>query len=298
VKDLDVKSLEETGFSVVRLSEAWSTTPAALRDQAQASPFAFVTRLLGTEPLLVERQPIRPLPDGRSFASSRDDTPLHTDSQMFLGVPAAVQILVCVTPAARGGESLFVDGARLLDRLDREAPDVGRALLEVDRLQRFYFGDVVGPTVARRGGHLVWTVAPPRDDQDSLGARLHRELAREPVIRHRLAPGEAIVASNHRMVHGRTPFEGERELVRLLVWLEQPLPADPRHLARSRELEAPLGPVVAARLRAVLGLLRGVPPAKIAATARVPEATLYAWRDAFTRGGLGALATSPPPLRA
>jgi transposase-like protein len=44
-----------------------------------------------------------------------------------------------------------------------------------------------------------------------------------------------------------------------------------------------------ARLRAVLAILRGAPPAKTAAEAHIDEATLYAWRDAFTNGGLGAL---------
>src|SRR4051812_27801311 len=76
------------GAAIVPLASAWSTTPELLRESAAASPFAFAMRLLGVEPLLVERQPIRPIDGGRSFASTRADTPLHTDSQMFLGAPA------------------------------------------------------------------------------------------------------------------------------------------------------------------------------------------------------------------
>jgi Homeodomain-like domain len=97
------------------------------------------------------------------------------------------------------------------------------------------------------------------------------------------------VASNHRMLHGRRPFEGERELVRLLVWLEEPLFAEPRHVARAREASPRLAASALPKLRAVLAILRGAPPAKIASDARIDEPTLYAWRDAFLRGGLAGL---------
>ena len=43
------------------------------------------------------------------------------------------------------------------------------------------------------------------------------------------------------------------------------------------------------RVRAVLAILRGVPPAKVAADAYVDEATLYAWREAFMKAGAQAL---------
>ena len=282
-----LERVSSAGAAVVPLAEAWAASPEQLRDAAAASPFAFASRLLGVEPLLVERQPIRPVPEGRSFASTRRDTPLHTDSQLFLDVPAAVQVLVCVRAAPRGGESFLVDGARVLARLEREDPSLATALFEADRLQRFYFGDVRGPTVALRGGHLAWTYAPHAEDP--VGAALAQAVARETPLLHTLAAGEALVASNHRMLHGRGPFEGERELVRLLVWLERPLSAEPAQLARARVLSPAPPPEALARLRAVLAILRGVPPAKVAGDARVPEATLYAWRDAFVRGGWSSL---------
>ena len=280
------------GATVVPLGSAWSASPAELRESAAAAPFAFAARLLGVEPLLVERQPIRPIDGGRSFASSRAAAPLHTDSQMFLGAPAAVQVLVCVKQALRGGESVLVDGTGLLARLDHDDPALARALFAVQRSQRFYFGEVLGPTLALRGGHLAWTVAPGElGAVDDVGRALIRELTREPRVEHTLQPGEALVASNHRMLHGRGPFEGERELVRLLVWLERPLLADASQRSRARELSPPLPETGLVRLRAVLAILRGAPPAKVAAGAHVDEATLYAWRDAFMRGGASALAS-------
>ena len=277
-----------TGGAVgVPLARAWATTPELLRDAAAASPFTFVARLLGVDPLLATRQPIRPLPDGRSFASTRMDTPVHTDSQMFLHAPAAIQVLVCVKAAPRGGESIFIDGARLLARLEHDDPSLANALFEAERVQRFYFGHVGGPTITMRGGHLCWTVAPHAEDR--LGAALAREVARETPFLHTLLPGEALVASNHRMLHGRRPFEGDRELVRLLVWLEHPLAAEARHIARARVLTPGPEPIALGRVRAVLAILRGAPPAEIANDARVAESTLYAWRDGFMHGGIEGL---------
>lgn len=274
------------GFAIALLD----AEPEALRESAGASPFGFAERLLGVTPLLVERQPIRPIDNGRSFASTRVDTPLHTDSQMFLGAPAAIQVLVCVNAAPRGGESVLVDGARLLARLEAENPSLASALFEVERRQRFYFGEVNAPTVARLGGHLAWTVAPGQlGAEDDVGRALLAELSREPRIERALRPGEALVASNHRMLHGRRPFDGDRELVRLLVWLDRPLAADPRHVERARVLSPPLPEATLERVRAVLAILRGVPPAKVATDARVSEAVLYAWRDAFMRAGASAL---------
>lgn len=292
-----LQRVSSSGAVVVPLDRAWSMAPELLRDLAAQSPFGVATRLLGVEPLLVERQPIRAVPGGRSFASTAALTPLHTDSQMFLGVPAAIQILICICPAPRGGESVFVDGASLVARLEREDPGLAGEIFEVDRAQRFYFGDVAGPTLARRGGHLTWTVAPGHlGAEDDVGRRLQAAMTRERALVHTLRSGEALVASNHRMLHGRQPFESgegahaqERELVRLLVWLERPLAADARHLARAKELSPPLDPLVSGRLRAVLAILRGVPPAKVANDAGVSEPVLYGWRDAFVRGGLPLL---------
>lgn len=282
-----VERVSSEGAVVLPLAETWATTPELLRESAAASPFGFVARLLGVEPLLVERQPIRPLPEGRSFASTRQDTPLHTDSQMFLGAPATIQVLVCVKAASQGGESVLVDGSRLLARLEREDAALATALFETERVQRFYFGWAGGPTIALRAGHLAWTYAPHAED--GVGAALARAVACETPIVHALAPGEALIASNHRMLHGRRPFEGDRELVRLLVWLEHPLAANPHHIARARTLSLPPDAATFSRLRAVLAIVRGVPPAKVANDARIAESTLYAWRDAFMQGGLEKL---------
>lgn len=273
---MTLDAIARDGFTVVRYAE-----------RLDGDPYALATALLGVEPLVVERQIIRPMPNGRSFASTRIDTPLHTDSQMFGGVSASIQILACVRAAPRGGESVLVDGHRVLEHLERTDPELYTALHDVDRHQRFYFGDVAGPTVAIRGGHHVWTYSPvtSRPPADVVGQRLDTLLANRAFAHvQTLGPGDVLLASNHRMLHGRGPFEGDRELVRLLVWLEAPFAAPN---TRARVVVPPRPREATLRLRAVLRLLRGVSPSKVAHEAGIDEPTLYAWRDAFVTRGLG-----------
>ena len=238
-------------------ADGYVVLPPAARDGAE--PWGLVQELLGVRPEMVERQPIRPLPQGRSFASTSVFTPFHTDSQDYLGAPPAVQVMICKRAAERGGETRLVDGAALLARLSRENPELHRSLLSVLRHHRFYFGDVESPTVARKRGHLVWTHSP-MPPTDAIGEALAVEISREPVIVLAVRDGETLLVDNHRMLHGREAFDDpRREFVRLLAWL----PAEP-----SRQ-----------RISVVLELLTGVPPAKLAAREGISEAELYAWRS-------------------
>jgi alpha-ketoglutarate-dependent taurine dioxygenase len=224
-----------------------------------SEPWSYVQSLLGVRPEMVERQPIRPLANGRSFASTTVFTPFHTDSQDYQGAPPAIQIMICRRAAARGGETRLVDGAALLARIARENPALHEHLLRTPRTHRFYFGDVLGPTVAVKRGHLVWTHSPLLPT-DAIGQALAAEIACEPVIRIAVRDGETLVVDNHRMLHGREAFDDPaREFVRLLAWL----PAEHKRQ----------------RIDVVLELLTGVPPAKLAAREGISEAQLYAWRS-------------------
>jgi hypothetical protein len=238
----------------------------AVRD-AMVAPFEAAARFLGEPPLFVERQHIRVVEGGKSIASTSGEAPLHTDSQMILGVPATVQILVCVRPAPRGGETVLVDAFPVVEQIG------DASLFDESITQPFYFGDVRGPMVALRGGHLTVTLAPATRGRfrDALHGATRALFA--------LKENDVLVASNHRMVHGRTAFDASsnRELVRLLVWLERPLAAPPSIVSRAREVAS--NALATKRVQAVTWLLRGVPPARITRELGIGEAELYALRD-------------------
>lgn len=248
------------------LANGYVVLPARESARDVIDPWQLVTDLVGVRPEMVERQPIRPIEGGRSFASTSVFTPFHTDSQDFLGAPPALQIMLCKRAASDGGASRLIDGARLLARLARENPALHHALLVEPRQHRFYFGDVTSPTVAHKRGHVVWTHSP-LPPTDAIGRALADELAHEPVITLPIRDGETLVVDNHRMLHGREAFsDAGREFVRVLAWLQRPL----------AQLAAP---AQTPRIAVVLELLTGVPPARLAAREGISEAELYAWRS-------------------
>jgi hypothetical protein len=269
------QDLETKGWAV--LSRGPSLDPAA-------DPWGYAEALFGERPLLLERQPIRPVAGGRSFASRTGGAPLHTDSQALLGVPSHVQVLVCARAAESGGETTLVDAWRLVTRIEREDPELYPRLFQAPRALRFYFGTFTGPTVSRRRGHVFFSHPPAPDPEDALGARLQEQVAREPREVLRLETSEVLLVNNHRMLHGRLPFsDSRRELVRLLVWLREPFRAPAAIASRALEASplAALEPLDARRVALVRELLAGTPPGVIERRERIREEELYRWRDAL-----------------
>lgn len=303
------RDLARDGYAVIRADGA-DLSPA----EAARAPWVFAERLLGERPRMVERQPIKAVPGGRSFASGSGPAPLHTDSQLHDGSPPGVQVMVCVRPADRGGEHVLADGFALVDRVRRGDPDLFRALFEAPRRIPFVFGDVFGPTVALRGGALAFTHPPAIPRGDPIAQRLAPWVEAAPLIEFATREGEILIADNHRMLHGRRGFDGgAREFVRLLCWIEGSMgaPADLTAYADrvARAAEARLagapeavrrrlgiaGPAASSpRLALVLDMLRGVPPGVIAARAGVAEPDLYRMRDAALAAAGAALAGALP----
>jgi len=284
----------------------------AVEDAARA-PWAFAERLLGERPRLVERQPIKAVPGGTSFASNSAPTPLHTDSQMFAGAPPGVQVMACLGAAERGGEHLFVDGWALCAEVRARDAELYRLLFEAPRRIPFVFGDVFGPTVALRGGAVAFTHSPMPPRGDRIAERLAPFVDAAPRIAVRTAAGEILVADNHRVLHGRRGFAGgAREHTRLLVWLAAPHDAPPELLARASGVAAAtsvrlagappavlrrLGlalPSTDRRLGVVLEMLRGVPPGVLARREGIPEPELYRMRDAALAAAEAALGGALP----
>lgn len=296
-------TLRAQGYAVVRGRDD-------LRDAA-AAPWSFAERLLGVRPRMLEQQPIRAVPGGRSFASSRGFTPLHSDSQLHLGAPPDAQVMVCHQHAAHGGETLLLDTWTLLDELHRDDPALLQALLEVSRRIPFVFGDVYGPTAALRGGALAFTHSPMAPAPDALSQSLAARLRSRPTVSLAVRAGEVLLVDNRRMLHGRRAFDDTaRSFTRLLLWLPSPLAEHPGYTALARAVAAQTSPALAdadllvrarygalgpaspraeERLQTVMAMLRGVAPGVLAHHTGVPEPVLYQWRDAALTAAMAAL---------
>lgn len=246
---------------------------------------------LGAEVLTVERQPIRAVEGGRSFASSDGPAPLHTDSQLLHGRPPHLQVLCCLRAAQRGGESLIADGRALCADIAARDAALHDALYRSPRSFPFVFGDFVATTIAAVDDDVFFTHSPRGNDP--IGVAVEQHLARVPRARIALRPGDALLVDNHRMLHGRTAFDDRtRELQRLLVWLRAPLGRDDRLERARRQGRAPrragVDPSIAGvrqdlRRSLVSELRRGVPPGVLARVHGLPEAWLYVFRDEDAR---------------
>ena len=246
-----------------------------------------VARRLGARLVELERQPIRAVEGGRSFASRDGPAPLHTDSQLVRRCPPHLQVLCCVRPAERGGESLLADTHALERVVAHRLPALHRALYQSVRSFPFVFGDFEATTIASVGESTFFTHSPRADD--ALGQALRGCLERLVLVRRALRAGDVFVVDNHRMLHGRAPFvDRRRELQRLLLWLDAPLAPEPRAERASREGSAPrrtgldgshLSIPAETRRALVAEVRRGTPPGVVAARRGVPEPWLYAYRD-------------------
>lgn len=239
-------------------------------NHAADDPWTLATRLLGARPAMVERQPIHPVPHGRSYASTAVTTPLHSDSQQYAGRPPRLQVMLCTRAARRGGATTLLDTRALLAGLAAADPELHAALHHTTRQIPFVFGDVTGPTVITRDDD-TWFTHSPMPPRDPIGEQLQPWLLRAPIVKHTLVPGELLVVDNHRMLHGRTAFTGPRAFVRLLIWPDTtPSPAK-------------------RRLDAVLAMLCGAAPGQLAARNNLDEPALYRWRDRALAAALAAL---------
>ncbi|MGW2545506.1 TauD/TfdA family dioxygenase [Kitasatospora sp. NPDC001574] len=160
--------------------------------------------------------------EGRTgFAGlGRGDLTLHTECAQ-LPQPPRLMLLACARAAEEGGESLVVDGRRVLAELAASHPT---ALEALSAPRAAYFGGSDGhfaPVLEHRPDGR-WRLRLRQDElaRFSPEAEAHLPALRRAVERHttrlRLACGQGLVLDNHRVLHGRTRFTGERLLLRAL----------------------------------------------------------------------------------
>jgi gamma-butyrobetaine dioxygenase len=175
---------------------------------------------------------VRSVPDSNDLAYRPIPLGPHTDNPYREPVPG-IQLLHCLVNDTTGGLSTLVDALAVTDQLREEDPEGFRLLVETP--VRFHFRDADSafdsyqPIVGvDHEGHVTGLHYSPKLDHLPLMSQerttaYHRarrrlgQLLADPAfeIRFPLAPGEVMVFSNDRVLHGRTgfdPAEGHRHL--------------------------------------------------------------------------------------
>ena len=162
-------------------------------------------------------------PEGYAQALTPIPLPLHTDVPCF-DWPPGVLMLHCLQPAVSGGESVFVDGFHIAERLRCERPEAFELLstvpvtfklaspdAELIARERMLELDTQGRMrVFRFSVHEVQPLNLPGNQVEAFYAAYHElcKRVRDSVdqVRCRLGKGDMWAAHNHRIAHGRTGF--------------------------------------------------------------------------------------------
>lgn len=166
--------------------------------------------------------------DGYSIAETPDALPPHNDFASYTWPPSG-QLLHMLRNSAENGDSILIDGWRLLEDLRREDPAAFDVLAAVPVPHRLY--SETGETFARQplirldpAGEITGlrysnhTLQPlpldePRLDEwylayRDLGLRL-ADLRNQ--LRLRLDEGDMFIMHGQRILHGRTAFSGDED---------------------------------------------------------------------------------------
>ncbi|MFE4976086.1 FxLD family lanthipeptide [Kitasatospora sp. NPDC056651] len=145
---------------------------------------------------------------------------LHTECTQHPDPPRLL-LLACARAGDSGGETLLVDGRAVLAELTVQHPG---AIEAFSAERAAYFGGSSGrfAPVFQQLPAGRWQLRLRQDDlaRFSPEAQAHLPALRQAIDRNtrrlRLAPGQGVVLDNHRLLHGRTGFSGERLILRAL----------------------------------------------------------------------------------
>ena len=162
-------------------------------------------------------------PTGYAQALTPIPLALHTDVPCF-NWPPGVLMLHCLQPAEAGGESVFVDGFYVAERLREEHPEAFRQLSEmsvsfklasptaelISRERMLELDELGQMRVFRFSVHEVQPLDFPGDLVEPFYAAYHKlcEMVTDPANRVicKLGEGDMWTTHNHRIAHGRTAF--------------------------------------------------------------------------------------------
>ena len=210
-------------------------------DCTEAGTRAFAREIFGDR--------LRALPDGarvfeggehditRVQATNLNTTPCHTDGFAYGDLYPDFMLLSCVQESEIGGESILVDGYKVLEALETDAELAWAASAvrerEIDQtetgmqtsLSPICMDNGSGRTMVRRTleQRPAQFSSDPENDQKMIDV-WHQSIDRASGLapKFKLLPGQVVIVDNYRLMHGRSPYEDLRRMLwRVWVWTDE-----------------------------------------------------------------------------
>lgn len=159
--------------------------------------------------------------DMAAFRHSKNAQPLHTD-ESYIANPCDIMVFYCKNKAARGGETCFVDGVELIERMKVIAPELLHRLETTDvcyekagnkRIEKIIDTSLETQPVF----NFNYFCISPNESEPAkqLNKDFHEFLEthiKGSYIEHAIGlnPGESVFWWDHFVLHGRNPFEATK----------------------------------------------------------------------------------------
>lgn len=155
--------------------------------------------------------------DSKSLVTSDKYLDFHTDNHL-----AKYIVWYCLQPASQGGISLLCDARKVFERLNKEEK-IDLSKIHVYEHKLFPENRNSNPIVRETDGSIkfYYSYWLAREKYRELPVfKKWQKLIREaPYSEIKLSKSDILVIDNHRILHGRTPIEGNRYLKR--YWIKE-----------------------------------------------------------------------------
>lgn len=160
------------------------------------------------------------VPDMAAYRHSKNGQPLHTD-ESYIAEPCDIMVFYCKNKAERGGQTCFVDGVELVERMKVVAPELLERLISTDvcyekagnkRIEKII--DVSNPQQPVFNFNFYCISPNETDDNKALNREFYEFLEthiKGSFLEHAIGlnPGESVYWWDHFVLHGRNPFEAK-----------------------------------------------------------------------------------------
>ncbi len=158
------------------------------------------------------------IPDLAAFRHSKNAQPLHTD-ESYIDDPCDVMVFYCKNKAPAGGQTCFVDGSALVERMKVIAPELLDKLSTTDvcyekagnkRVEKIIDLSIPGNPLLNFNYTCISKNETPENkklNQDFLEFLVSHVRGSFLEIPVGLKPGESVYWWDHYVLHGRNPFE-------------------------------------------------------------------------------------------